>query len=278
MKNYTEKVVSGRYFLNSKEGNVEYIGTEVKTPVKYFLCNVENGILRKKDFEEARLIRVDTFVENEGIDIDEEIDYKKVIEEFGDKKAKDRIKKRELEGTISGSQKIKYTANDAFFEVVGKEAELENLFEKEYVDKSKELVNVFDSEEVYTKICKKLGLPSVSDVSHGDERLFFTKKCLLTLMDFVFGILDRDFLDKSKIPQKYSTFFQIIKKDIFKNKLTKYGKDKLVSKLYMMMLMYCNGEINIDILPRFKYPKAKFITLIKALNCAVDRKGNVKFK
>lgn len=278
IENYEEKQVSGRYFLNATDGDRRYVGTEVQAPVKYFVGKVENGIFYKETMEEARLMKVEMFMDGDEVSVEHEIEYEKIIGEFGDKKAKERMKKRALHTSVGEVQKIKYSQNDNLVDAVGKDARLENIFEKPFIDKSKEIVHALDNKKVFEKMCRTYALKELNEEENSGNVEVFTKKCLLVLLDFVTLVLDLKFIIKVNVPDKYSGLFGIVCKDVCKNKLARLGKDKLISKLYLMLLMYNDGELHIDALPRFKYPKTKFITLLKSLDCIIDKKGMVKFR
>ena len=146
-----------RYILVDRKDNIEFRAFEVKEAVKYFICKETDGKFYKKDFEEAILMRKEIFVDVEEGDLDKEIEYEDIINEFGDKRRKEALKKRALENApVLNVQKIKYNTSETLVKSTGKNMSIEGLFEKEYVDKSKELVNAFDSSEIYEKIVEKI--------------------------------------------------------------------------------------------------------------------------
>ncbi|ORD93694.1 hypothetical protein ECANGB1_1739 [Enterospora canceri] len=273
-RQFETKMVNGRYILENKEGEIVRKATETNSPVDYCACEIVGDRLRIGE-EEACLMRIETEMEGSSLTAaGESVEYEQMVAEFGDRRAKEAVKKRAIERKPA-AQRVKFNLES---NVVSERAScLVELFEKEVTDKSKEIVNALGDQGICEEICEKMGLPGVEAVSV-DEVVVFEKRCILVLIDYVNTILTTRVVSKFGLPEKYVGLYPIIAQDVVGRRLSRILADKLASKLYLMMLLYCNNKMSIEVLPQQNYTRTKFRNMIRALGCTISKGGIVEYK
>lgn len=271
---FSVKHINDRYVLEKTINNICYRGNEINMPIKLYTGTFEDGKINTQKLEEIKIINIEVYDDKNQINVDNNIDYEKLITDFGDKYAKRYLKKRNLE-KISVNQKVKYNVEDTVLFKMNGDVNLDSLFEKPIIDKVKEIVNSTMSEEIYIDICNTLSLLSVDAISNNDEMKYFEKKCLLILIDYLIKVFECKILSKFNLPNKYIGLYGIIANDVVNKKLSRMAKDKLAIKLYLIILLYANRNVNIESLPRLGYPKTKYLNLLKTIGCTVSKNGDV---
>ena len=257
---FSVKQVDNRYILEKTINNICYRGSEVNMPIKLYTGTFEDGKINTQKLEEIKIINVEVYDDKNQMNIDDNVGYEKLITDFGDKYAKKYLKKRNLERT-SINQKVKYNIEDTVLFKVNGDINLDLLFEKPIIDKVKEIVNSIMDEVIYIDICNTLSLLPVNTVSSNDEIKYFEKKCLLILIDYLIKVFECKILSKFNLPNKYLGLYGIIANDVVNKKLSRMAMDKLAIKLYLLILLYANKNVNIESLPRLGYPKTKYLNL-----------------
>lgn len=271
---FSVKQVDNRYILEKTINNICYRGSEVNMPIKLYTGTFEDGKINTQKLEEIKIINVEVYDDKNQMNIDDNVGYEKLITDFGDKYAKKYLKKRNLERT-SINQKVKYNIEDTVLFKVNGDINLDLLFEKPIIDKVKEIVNSIMDEVIYIDICNTLSLLPVNTVSSNDEIKYFEKKCLLILIDYLIKVFECKILSKFNLPNKYLGLYGIIANDVINKKLSRMAKDKLAIKLYLLILLYANKNVNIESLPRLGYPKTKYLNLLKTIGCTISKNGDV---
>ena len=271
---FSVKQVDNRYILEKTINNICYRGSEVNMPIKLYTGTFEDGKINTQKLEEIKIINVEVYDDKNQMNIDDNVGYEKLITDFGDKYAKKYLKKRNLERT-SINQKVKYNIEDTVLFKVNGDINLDLLFEKPIIDKVKEIVNSIMDEVIYIDICNTLSLLPVNTVSSNDEIKYFEKKCLLILIDYLIKVFECKILSKFNLPNKYLGLYGIIANDVVNKKLSRMAKDKLAIKLYLLILLYANKNVNIESLPRLGYPKTKYFNLLKTIGCTISKNGDV---
>lgn len=271
---FSVKQVDNRYILEKTINNICYRGSEVNMPIKLYTGTFENGKINTQKLEEIKIINIEVYDDKNQMNIDDNVGYEKLITDFGDKYAKKYLKKRNLERT-SINQKVKYNIEDTVLFKVNGDINLDLLFEKPIIDKVKEIVNSIMNEVIYIDICNTLSLLPVNTVSSNDEIKYFEKKCLLILIDYLIKVFECKILSKFNLPNKYLGLYGIIANDVVNKKLSRMAKDKLAIKLYLLILLYANKNVNIESLPRLGYPKTKYLNLLKTIGCTISKNGDV---
>lgn len=271
---FSVKQVDNRYILEKTINNICYRGSEVNMPIKLYTGTFEDGKINTQKLEEIKIINVEVYDDKNQMNIDDNVGYEKLITDFGDKYAKKYLKKRNLERT-SINQKVKYNIEDTVLFKVNGDINLDLLFEKPIIDKVKEIVNSIMDEVIYIDICNTLSLLPVNTVSSNDEIKYFEKKCLLILIDYLIKVFECKILSKFNLPNKYLGLYGIIANDVVNKKLSRMAKDKLAIKLYLLILLYANKNVNIESLPRLGYPKTKYLNLLKTIGCTISKNGDV---
>lgn len=271
---FSVKQVDNRYILEKTINNICYRGSEVNMPIKLYTGIFEDGKINTQKLEEIKIINVEVYDDKNQMNIDDNVGYEKLITDFGDKYAKKYLKKRNLERT-SINQKVKYNIEDTVLFKVNGDINLDLLFEKPIIDKVKEIVNSIMDEVIYIDICNTLSLLPVNTVSSNDEIKYFEKKCLLILIDYLIKVFECKILSKFNLPNKYLGLYGIIANDVVNKKLSRMAKDKLAIKLYLLILLYANKNVNIESLPRLGYPKTKYLNLLKTIGCTISKNGDV---
>lgn len=266
--------INGRCFIRNKIDKVEYVGSEVNSPAIYYTCVFKDGKINKTSFEEAKLLKVEAFVENNAEPINDEVLYEQFIDEFGAKAAKNALKRRAID-KAPPAQKIKYNIENSLIPDLSSDVNLSSLFEKQFVDKSKEIVNSFSTNTPFVDICEELELPPVETVAEENEVVYFEKKCYLIFIDYLFKVLGCKIINKSELPDRYLGFYGLIAGELSAKRLSRLSRDRLTSKLYVLILLYCNKKCTIQMLPRFNFLKSRQINLLKAIGCTIGRNEDV---
>ncbi|KAL6121448.1 hypothetical protein NUSPORA_01619 [Nucleospora cyclopteri] len=279
LQNYTGKSkfscskLNNRIKLDATENKVKYIAKEHNSPVNYFVGNINNGVLNTSTLEDAKMFIIESVFErkkNEEVEVNK-IEYKDLINEFGDKRAKENLKLREITKNVY-AQKIKYNIENQLLPKVDVEEEeatnmykLDFMFEKEHINQCNDLANILEEEEIYKGIAEKLKLGGKK------KEIDFTKKMILLFADFLNGALSLKLVRKELLNSKYINLYPIIEKDIINKRINKMARDKLITKLYILLLMYNDFKFKLEDFPRFELSRSKAINLLKVIGCSITK-------
>lgn len=264
----TEK--NNRHTLSSFNKEIRYFGIEKKSPVKYFCIkrNKEEILdeIQKENLIPAKIITMETVFEKE-IDLTVEDTYEDLLFDFGDKNARERFKKREFN--------IKYDIAKIHFNV-------ENQLLPPYNRNADTPNNIYSLELMFGEdIFENFKYAAIEYENMSslvkDQKYSTEKIVLFRCIDCIYRILSMpdNFVDKS-LPKAYRFYHKEIKKECFNGRLTTILKDKLIVKLYILLLICNDYEINYESLPKFNMQKEKINTILVMIGCKISKSGAIR--
>ncbi|ORE00404.1 hypothetical protein A0H76_1073 [Hepatospora eriocheir] len=255
--------VNNRTILTVSDGELVYKGQENNSPVNFaYVKSDSNQIFKKSDLVETRLFKMELIYEKPDV-VKDEVKFDDFIKDFGDKKSKDWLKKRDITKTYK-YQTIKFASMNQLLPEFNSNA-------KTPAD-AYNLKLMFNSDEIM-----KFNLIEIKkeDLDKYFELIEINDMFLLAVLDCLYRILDLKQVFKNDIPERYNFFFENIKGDVVRNKLTHIAKDRLLIKFYIILFMAVDYRLDFNKIPRFGLSRARVIKLLRTIGCTIQRNDKV---
>ncbi len=198
---------------------------------------------------------------------DDEITFLNLISEFGDKWSKDRVKKKHIE-RIKTPTSILYN--------------LPNQILPEYNKNTEKVDELFDTKYLFSEKVRRIMKDMNLDNSHISAYISGTGYqedlkevyagiiCISTVLNCT------KYLKYENLPADYRFFYDEIKSDIVRGKLPSLAKDKLIIKLYILLLIANDYEMALESFPKYGIGKLKIVKMLKSIGCTLTGTGIVK--
>jgi hypothetical protein len=269
--------------LESNKNNIKYISTEKNSPVNYFCLKRDPNCrlleLNTKDLIEAKMFVVETIFEKESKKEEDEINkktgYFNLIENFGDKKSKNRLKK--IDGNRASSKET------AVFNI---ENQILPKFDKEAEDpKDVYSLELMVEEVTFQKIDEfEIDINYLNDNVRviyerleGSNTLNHSNKNIIVALDCYYKILESERININIFEDK-GFFIEEIRNELYSGKLPKLSKDKVVVKVYILLLILNNFEMKLDDIPKFGLELSKVLSMLRIVGCTITRGTKVILK
>ncbi|KAI5177938.1 hypothetical protein PAEPH01_2517 [Pancytospora epiphaga] len=254
--------------LSNHCDNVEYVAVEERRPVQYF-CRKRNddneiSVIRKSSIIPAKMFSIGIVYEKEG-GTQQEVSYDLLVHEYGDKGARDRIKRREMGDTTR---------------VQSMQVNVTNQILPEFNRNTENVKEAYKLELLFNeKVLEGFGRASVEpeDLSCFLERYQAseTNAVHLAAIDCLYKILSAKNVNNIDLPESYTPFYSEVKKDATRGRLSSLLRDKLVVKLYVLLLMINDYTLHYNEIPVFDAPKQKITGILKMIGCSMSSNGIV---
>lgn len=253
--------------IESQLGSLKFLSVECNSPVQYF-CVKSTGAsaLSRDSLVPAKFFIMETLFEKPSISKQDDTNsYANLINDFGDKHSKDRIRRRDII-TYASKQSITFNIENQVLPPFDKDAE--------------------DPKEVYSlhlmfgeSVLRSLEERSSVNV---EKLCYFVRSIyddaqrpLMMALDCIYKLLsDRNVSERTLGDLGF--FFSEVKDELVRGRLPQLAKDRLLVKFYIILLMASGFEVHADQLPRFGETQNKVIALLKIIGCSVTKSGVVK--
>lgn len=246
---------------------ITYSAIESNHPVKYVclphglqIAKTDRIILRS-ELLPARFLQLETNYERP-VEEYNEFTFVNLINEFGGKAARENIKKRDIQATTK-SGAMHFNIENQLLPRFNKDTsnaldiyQIEDLFQHSTIDN-------FCAVESPEDLCPL--------VKHED--ITPTSKPFLIAIDCLYKYLSLRNIKERSVPSEYKFFYQEIGDSIFQGRLSPLAKDRLVIKLYILLLMVNNYKVPIMQLPTFNLTRSKIVVMLKSIGCRVAGDG-----
>lgn len=256
--------------IEAEESGMRYRATETRHPVQYFcIPHVrEEGStplrLPTKELQKSSLFILET-VYDRVVEAEQETSYNMLVNAFGDKNSRKRIKKREA-GPAPRTRTIQTSIGNQLLPNFDKDAEdakdaykLELLFNEDILMKLSHVdVNLDD-------------LCYLVKESKSDEETHL----MIVAVDCLYKILILKNIRYEHIPREYHFFYDEIRDELSRGRLSSLQRDKLIIKVYIILLMINGYSMHYDDFPTFDAPRVKVVGMLKAIGCTIKPSGLV---
>lgn len=268
-KNYPFKITkkNNRIKLEHKTETVSYLGQEQNNPVQYLCLKISEGernLIKTAELKEAKFFNIETIYEKE-LESRDEGTYEKLISDFGDTKSKDRFKRREINSQVR-SQAVHYNIENQFIPAHNRDGtSVTEIYRIDLMFTPQILENFLNIEIDFENLCYL-----VKKHKYTEDR-----KVLFIAIDCLYKYLNERDLRENTVPKEYKFFFQEIKTECIRGRMSSVMKDKLIVKLYILLLMVNNYKMHYDSFPKFGAVKIKIMNILRAIGCGVSSTGIV---
>lgn len=300
ISNYNKKVpfkITKKNNLNSIEsqkGNVKYISTETNSPVNYFCYKEDstekkvatktaedgttqnNRIFSRDSLIPSKLFIVQTIYEKQGIEAPETREaYLNLINDFGDKRSKNLIKRRDIVSYVS-KQSITFNIENQILPAYDKEAaNPRDAFALEYLLKDTTYLKLLETveflgeqDDILASHLSDFTRTLFCETLQGDQ----DKKVLVVALDCFYKILN-EIIIQEKTFGFFKFFYDEVKDKLVRGRLPRIDKDKTLVKFYIVLLIAMDMEVKIKELPRFGETLPKICSLLKIVGCNIGKNG-----
>ncbi|KAI5153608.1 hypothetical protein ENBRE01_3206 [Enteropsectra breve] len=272
LTNYTKKYpfkISKRNNIVQIEASndpIAYKATETNSPVNYlcFKKGIE-GHISRDSLQPAKIFSVESIYERKEVN-EMTSNYDALVNEYGDKGARDRMKKREM-GQNSRAQVIRFNVENQLLPDFNRDAEnirdiysIELLFSSAVLE-SFEAVDVDEIELAY--YLKRF------DVEPEQQKH-------LVALDCLYKALTVKFIRPDTLPSHCLAFYSDIQEELANNRISTLAKDRFVVKFYIILLMINDYKLKYDDIPKFEMNKPKIVSILKAIGCNVSFSGSIE--
>lgn len=266
------------YSLESNLEDIRFRATEENSPVNFFFIkkSTNSDVFETSDLKEAKLFIVETIYEkSEKVCEEEEIltrgGYLNLIENFGDKKSKNKIKKTESIKTYK--ETAVFNIENQILPAFDREAtQISDAYSLKLMIKDSTFQHINESELILgdlTAYCLML---------HGRiNNLTSIDKNNLLALDCFYRALSSERINPSIFESK-EYFYNEIKDLLYSGKLPSLAKDKIVAKAYILILMLNQFETSMNDLPNFGMNSSKIISILKIIGCNITGGSKITLK
>lgn len=271
--------------LESHEDNITYHSTENNSPVNYFVVKSQvdsekeesSKVFHREMLIPSKLFIVETIYEKPQNNIIEPKDaLLDLITDFGDKKTKNRIKKKDIITYVS-KQSITFNI----------ETQILPDFDKENPDPRKvyslKLLlknDTFSNLEKYSNEIQINDANLSSFVTNYIQTFVDTeenKECLILALDCYYKMLNEKLVTERTFGN-LKFFYDEVKAELINGRIPQLFRDKILVKFYILLLILSGFELNFDQLPRFGQSQNKISSLLKIIGCNITKNGLVKLE
>jgi len=297
LSNYNKKIpfkISKKNNLDvieSQKDNIKFVSVENNAPVNYFCikrsCNEvaenrerESHVFYRESLIPSKFFIVETIYEKPNLRHEEADTYVDLINDFGDKKSKNRIKKKDIVTYVS-KQSITFNIENQILPNFDKEASsprtaysLELMIGSETLRAITQCLNEFaDREESlndhFSSFVKKIYLEA-----HQEDE---SKKPLFLALDCFYRALSENFIT-DRIFGPFRFFYDEFKDDLIRGRLSKLSKDRSLVKFYILLLIISDYETKMSSIPKFGETLAKITSFLRIIGCNIGKDGKVKLE
>lgn len=254
--------------IETQSDNVKFSSIEDNSPVQFFCINhIVDGSFHREALQMAKHFTVEAIFEKEmPVVIDDANQYSNLISDFGDKKSRDRISKRGLVN-YTPVQSVMFNIENQLLPEFNRDAETPHDLYSIDLMFGRDILTEFNQIEV--------NVDGLSDFVKGIYKS--TLKTQMLLLDCLYKMLSERIITERLFGQ-CEFFFTTVKDSLVKGKLPSLVRDKYVMKFYIILLIVCGFEFNLDHIPKFSLTHEKVVLLLKTLGCTVSKNGQVKLE
>jgi len=256
-------VKNNRAYLSASFDSISCVGKEMQTPVQYFCVPRLNkdGSLSTEDLVPARLVQMETVYEKTDL-VEEDTSYDKLQKTFGTHSAKRAMAGRDRVD-IDRSKSIRFNVeNQILPQFNSQTTSIKEVYSFDLLFREG-VVEEFEN----TELVMPCSLVQKYCSTHSIENR------ILVAIDCIYKTLSRPFFDVNRFP--YPFFCEEVKDALFRKRLPQMEKDKLLVKLFILILMINDYRVRIEDLPTFDVLNNKVVALLKTIGCTVSSKGDV---
>lgn len=260
--------INNKTKLEAKEDNITYAGIERNSPVN-FLCfkhlsNVKIDKIQNSQLKSAKFINIEIFCEKDS-ECTREGTIETLVTSFGNEKSKENFRKRELNTQIR-LQTIKFNVENKLLPEFNHDAtSVSDLYCLDLMFNSETLANFLSLEIEQEELCS-----IVKKVPYTEEN-----KSKLIAIDCLYKFLTVHLLNDSTISPQYKFFFDEIKSDCIRGRMSGLLKDRLIVKFYILLLIVNGYKMSYEAMPKFGLPRTKVYAILRAIGCGISSAGVV---
>ncbi|KAI4291815.1 hypothetical protein PAPHI01_1089 [Pancytospora philotis] len=255
--------------LHAEDAPVTYASTEARHPVQYFCVPAAPAggpvSIRPQEMVSAKFFSVELVLERAAAPAEQEATYDALINSFGDKNSKKRMKKREA-GEASRARAVQFNIGNQLLPDFNRDAsDVRDVYRLELLFGDAVLEGLEHADVEPDDMCyaARVNRPD------GDGRV------LMVAVDCLYKILELKSPKPENIPGCYRFFYDEIKHEMTRGRMSSLQRDKLTVKLYIVLLMINNYSLQYAQLPKFDAPRSKVVGMLKAIGCTVKPSGLV---
>lgn len=269
-KNIPFKILrkNGIVTIEAEDAPILYRSTEANEPVQY-LCHprssdTDGRVVRTMDLKPAKLFPMEIVYERPVVD-QGELTYKSLVADFGDKASKDRVKRMALSSTTR-AQAMQFNVGNQLLPEFNHNTDnirdvyrMELLFSESVLDSFRRVDIEFDD------LCYL-----VKAGEFGEE-----KKVCYVAIDCLYKIITLKNVREQDVPKVYLFFYEEIKDELMRGRMSSLMRDRLIVKVYILLLMVNGYKMHYDQIPKFETPKSKVLNILKTIGCTVAASGAI---
>jgi hypothetical protein len=259
--------------IESSIENLTFKAIESNSPVQFFVSKSSNinSSFKSAELEKAKLFTIETYVTENILQNIEPLNnnnntnsFVNLITDFGDKKSKEYISKKGMR-TYIPNQNLSFNIQNQILPLFNKDSKdpkecfsLSDLFDGELIDSFNNVEVVLDDSCLFVRTIFKENLP-----------------LHMSILDCLYKVLSTKAIFERSLG-KYKFYYQSLKEELTRDKLTPILKDKLIVKFIITALLASNFELVLDQIPRFGETLNKITTLCKMVGCTITKNGRVR--
>lgn len=247
---------------------ITYTAIELRSPVQYFcFTNFVNSSLSTSLLEQASLLEMTVECEQNLIQ-EQDKNWEDLINEFGDKKSKERVKRRIAEPS-KPTQMVRFTIENQILPEYNADAKIPaDIYRVDLLFSSKALARFSEIDREASAMC-----PIISNANIDESN-----RIICNAIDCLYSVLSYRFIRRDSLPSHYSFFYDEISDGLVSKRLSPLLRDRLLAKLYVLILILSGLRVSISMIPKFECPKTHVVGILKALGCDVSSSGWVVLK
>lgn len=245
--------------VESQVGTLRFLSVECNSPVQYFcIRSTGSSLISRDSLVPAKLFIMETLFEKPVISKqDDTSSFANLINDFGNKYSKDRIKKKDII-TYASKQSITFNI----------ENQILPQFDRDTDDprETYSLSLIFGEPMLRTLEETTVDVEKLCSFVRGiyDD----SKKEMMIALDCIYNLLSNRNVSE-RVLGDFGFFFGEVKNDLVRGRLPQLTRDKLLVKFYIVLLLASGFEVQVALLPKFGETQNKVMSLLKIIGCTV---------